>query len=1420
MKNTMIPISNISNSRRAVALVIVLAMLVLMSGLLVAFMSTVSTERAAASAATSGFEARQAAESAVNLVISQIRDATKDVSGEMGWASQPGVIRTFDSNGLDGTVFKLYSSDEMQRSSLYEPGSLKESGFSGSDPKLTPEGYVNLNAPVFTPDPLGTKGEVIPHYPIADPRASLTIDGGTPSGPNKSIVEGFTCAQIPHPAGLLTLGGNPVLDLPMRVRWLYQLKDGKMAAANANGEITDASKENPVVSRVAFWTDDESSKINVNTASENTFWDTPMTSTPHESGDVDASATLKVDGNLNATVGGVLSLALAASQPSAEEYQRFPGHPATTSLSPALRWLAPSTLKNVEFKEAIYRLSPRYVGGQGSSMGATRNTGNDVDLPPKPNFRVPKRDRLFATLDEYWFRPDRSPINTDGFYNVFCTTSATPVTDTSMVDNTKVTPAALEKLRFFLTAVSRAPELNLYGKPRISIWPINEVDTKDPVLSKRSAYDELIAYCSTVAGKPYYFMRSQPWSPTYDFETAGIALGFGPRNKILIDDYLKELLKKPTPGTGSSFAAKYNQPLATSIGNTGLDQILLSIFDYVRSTNLVDTNRADTNNVANPYPLAYTPGYAQNRVYDGTVKPNLGSGQVIPTVRYKPSTDPTQPPTPVLKGYGRFVSLSEAALMFYIDEPDQNAPLASQLDGDDPIPSDIMYSTIQAERGKPLNYLPIRCVLLPEMMTVSPGYPALSEAYAYRVAETDQTGILPTPLTVGLPSGIPIPMKLASNLLSTADSNFIEVDASRITDGRFFMPSRGINNQFVYDAAASGVRGSRKGKAFAKNNPINARPNPAMPAMHPYRKYPFYSKRIFLPATKTGTTYTLPKEFVLNPVQPGTLTFEFFPLKVPLAQSPPTAPPASEFEPLQRISVTFAKVTLPVPNRGAAVQAAAPFQDRIRRKDSAALTGDDLLTPASNGRSWITANDVIRSYEANGLAKGDTRQTSGLTMVPPSYFGKSGAASAYDSKTTTQVHSLNNGWGRLYAGAAVGPLSLGAGTRADKVSDVPAFNGTSVSADNAFTGDFDRFMSKHVDGAFINKPDEGNTRFKLSDNPTGGGHLPYYRGAGGYEEVGETYFSPNRLVASPVMFGSLPSGIFSVRPWETLLFCPPVSPSHTGAKAPADHYLLDLFYMPVVEPYAISEPLSTAGKINLNSRLAPFGYAKFNGASYIDRATGIYAVLKGMKQLAIPKGTANAAHAEEPLKATGIYRASVDPQKTINLAINSRFDANNNNGYFKSATQICEVDLLLDTTGTDIAGTFNIPGPASRAAFWEANNMTGDNARERPYSYIYPRLTTKSNVYTVHVWAQSVSKNPSSKGQEWKTFNEDRDRVTGEYRGSTTIERYLAPNDPVIMPDQNEPKSGKNYDAALKGALGLDKYYRFRIINTKRFVAQ
>ena len=40
--------------------------------------------------------------------------------------------------------------------------------------------------------------------------------------------------------------------------------------------------------------------------------------------------------------------------------------------------------------------------------------------------------------------------------------------------------------------------------------------------------------------------------------------------------------------------------------------------------------------------------------------------------------------------------------------------------------------------------------------------------------------------------------------------------------------------------------------------------------------------------------------------------------------------------------------------------------------------------------------------------------------------------------------------------------------------------------------------------------------------------------------------------------------------------------------------------------------------------------------------------------------------------------------------------------------------------------------------FWEKHRLTGDNTKERPYANMQPRLTTKSNVFKVHMIVQTL----------------------------------------------------------------------------------
>ena len=157
------------------------------------------------------------------------------------------------------------------------------------------------------------------------------------------------------------------------------------------------------------------------------------------------------------------------------------------------------------------------------------------------------------------------------------------------------------------------------------------------------------------------------------------------------------------------------------------------------------------------------------------------------------------------------------------------------------------------------------------------------------------------------------------------------------------------------------------------------------------------------------------------------------------------------------------------------------------------------------------------------------------------------------------------------------------------------------------------------------------------------------------------------------MFGSIPTGAQRFLPWQTLLFHPgPEDATHPGKASPPDHLLANLFWMPVVEPYAISQPFSTAGKINMSYGIQPF--------SYIRRDTGMRAVMKATKFMAL--------NATDSMRYKPNYfgipdssripnaRYAIDPDKTL-APFNAKFAAGT---VFKSASEICGRNLTWTST--------------------------------------------------------------------------------------------------------------------------------------------
>ncbi|HSH94225.1 MAG TPA: Verru_Chthon cassette protein A, partial [Roseimicrobium sp.] len=581
-----------SSRRDGVALVLVLAFLVLICGLVIAFFSSVTTELSTAKKYSDGVATKQLADAAVNVVVGHVREATS--GNGLAWASQPGMIRTYDERGVPESYYKLYSSDNLIVNRSQIPGFQPESDLL-PDWDARPAQFVDLNSPTLVADPGNPTGPQKPRFPIVDPRA---VDNG---------VEGFDYTGDISTGGSLngvvkttTADDKDQRRLPMPVRWIYMLKDGKLTAptdADATSATWDAGKltnssalptaNNPIVGRIAFWTDDDTSKVNVNTASEGTYWDTPLTPSKPTSADIESMAG---KGENIATPTGTGDWQLAEYQGAQKEYQRYPGHPATTCLSAIFGKSIVSKTQELTgngqsvdrgtIVKALTDLAPRVrdlaveeAASSRSSMGGTQQaqTAKDGQVGVKVD-----SDRLYANVDEFVFDPSRQ---VQGLGSDFRDT--------------------IETARFFLTANSRAPEENLFGKPRVAIWPLTKGQGKidDPTdVSKMTTFDKLIARAATV-GEPsssnslqYYFTREDPKSQTTDWSW---------RNKSIYS-YLQKLTARNIPGFGGNFLAKYPAPSIAGATASERDQILTEIFDYIRCTNLVDSSEGTTKAYTDP----------------------------------------------------------------------------------------------------------------------------------------------------------------------------------------------------------------------------------------------------------------------------------------------------------------------------------------------------------------------------------------------------------------------------------------------------------------------------------------------------------------------------------------------------------------------------------------------------------------------------------------------------------------------------------------------------------------------------------------------------------------------------------------------------------------------------------------------------
>jgi len=527
------------SSRRGFALLLVLIMVSFAAAIAVLFLTNARQERVGTDSYAQGSRDRELSDTAVNIIIGQINTATREgtAAGPVSWASQPGMIRTYSQTGALSKAYKLYSWNDLGAAPMIEQGAAFNPTAAAELPpnnwSTFPTQYTDLNAPVTTSNP-SNPGVNVSVYPIMDPTIAnfMTASGTVTTAaavtwdfPGEVAINTGASGYVPTGATTYT----PANTLPMPVEWLYVLQDGTWvyptsasagppATATFDPSIVTAS--NPIVGRIAFWTDDETNKVNLNTAGEGAYWDWPKAASQDE-------------------------LQFAGNPPAKNEFYRFSGHPANTSLSAIFpemtaggtgvpqagfpRWTYSgvgaanpayiNTLKSILGGDST--LSPPYLPGLAPrySYGTGLLTGSRGGTFPAPYYQLydPSNPvgsgvfsdgssyvgvstyspvsvlfngyanavspRLLPTPDELFYSPQANAANNgrgtatplpaptgagSGYQNASLLNPGVFSGGTSP----GLTPLQLYQRGFLLTTTSKAPETTLFNTPRVSLWPI------------------------------------------------------------------------------------------------------------------------------------------------------------------------------------------------------------------------------------------------------------------------------------------------------------------------------------------------------------------------------------------------------------------------------------------------------------------------------------------------------------------------------------------------------------------------------------------------------------------------------------------------------------------------------------------------------------------------------------------------------------------------------------------------------------------------------------------------------------------------------------------------------------------------------------------------------------------------------------
>ena len=965
---------------------------------------------------------------------------------------------------------------------------------------------------------------------------------------------------------------------------------------------------------------------------------------------------------------------------------------------------------------------------------------------------------------------------------------------------------------------------------------------------------------------PYYFQREDADSPTNDF--ANIE-----RNRELYG-YLQRMSDTPIPGFGPAITTSAYSSLER-------DQILTQMFDYVRSTNLWDPNiglrsRADGGGL-NPSGVTFTDQYS----VDPTVPSDDTSGEMttpglaqvtpiqIPT-GFRPS------PANFTMGFGRFPTLSEAGFVFMANA--ESPRTAVVVDNAADLPKD-EEGNVNEEVKDEWERNKLRKASASSPFVMANGGPLAGHNASVATPSNPTAG--QRMIQAWFPIELFYPM---AGFAVTRPDIVIEVeftDAVSVVSGGSSgtLWSSGTTATMKVNAPQANSRGGMVDvwglqKAMVKSQGQNYAnlldKIVSAPVILPYNTDPTIKDanldyddfaKMELDAGKVTIRIYAGRDIDpsdANLVQTIILDFEQFAgLEMPqpyLAVDFANGPASGGFkdpngkwvsldkreEYLREYWWTFAEP------HGRLAESRINL-DRTGAEWKQATEANSVFHFAKK-RPAVFGRDVVRTLQVrHGDLRiaavqnyvDDTAATTDNQLYQPTQSYERGDPSDMrqgdgDGGDLTgsnvgpfagfMVHNLTNIPGMYFKGVQIGAdPDRGFATKGDNNSGHPAFmpyKAIPVDEKPARFGDFDLGTGNMQAGAYGNKPDEGTVKFQ--DGGSDKEQYPYLFYAG-EQSAGSALFSPNRMIPSAAMFGSLPSkaaidATTSGEPWRTLLFRPqPKNPSvasaaggHPGSgvtsqsgtggvKRPPytvqpDFMFLDYFWMPIVEPYAISQPVATSGKVNMNYRIEPF--------SYIQRRTALEAALKSEFIAAVPTSRSAIVKDVGNRNDAFNYRRPLNLDETIRQ-FEERFDEGD---LFRAEAEICSLHLVPDSEGGAGETVESMPDFYSVAT----NGFTGDENRERSYARLLPKLTTRSNTYTIHYRVQVLKQ--STPGVGANTWHEATDQVLSEQRGSYTIERYIDPNDPKLL----DPV----FDSATQGNLedaSLEKFYKFRVVEHKKF---